>query len=57
MMRARDAALSELDGVRKLSSVHVQVHNLFNQERYLISRQVYTWTRLVALAEWRALVA
>ena len=43
--------------LRKFSSVHAQVHNQFNQERHLVTRQVYKQRRSAALAEWRALVA
>ena len=37
--------------LQKLSSVHAQVHNQFNQERHLVTRQVYKQRRSVALAE------
>jgi putative transposase len=43
--------------LQKFSSVHAQVHNHFNQERHLVTRQVYKQRRSAALAEWRALVA
>ena len=43
--------------LQKFSSVHAQVHNQFNQERHLVTRQVYKQRRSVALAEWRALAA
>ena len=43
--------------LQKFSSVHAQVHNQFNQERHLVTRQVYKQRRSAALAEWRALVA
>ena len=43
--------------LQKLSSVHAQVHNQFNQERHLVTRQVYKQRRSAALAEWRALAA
>ncbi len=33
------------------------VHNHFNQERHLISRDLYRERRSAALAEWRALAA
>jgi hypothetical protein len=39
------------------SSVHTQVHNHFNQERHLVTRQVYKQRRAGALAAWRALAA
>jgi putative transposase len=32
-------------------------HNYFNQERHLVTRQVYKQRRSAALGEWRALVA
>jgi len=43
--------------LQKFSSVHAQVHNHFNQERYLVTRQVYKQRRSIALTEWRALAA
>jgi putative transposase len=46
-----------LKTLQKLSSVHAQVHNHFNQQRHLITRQVYKQRRSIALAEWRALAA
>ena len=41
--------------LQKFSSVHAQVHNHFNQERHLVTRQIYKQRRTAALAEWRAL--
>jgi putative transposase len=38
--------------LQKFSSVHASVHNLFNQERHLTSRDHYK----AALAEWRAVL-
>ena len=43
--------------LQKFSSVHAQVHNHFNQERHLVTRQVYKQRRSAALAEWSALAA
>src|SRR5271167_1510558 len=43
--------------LQKFSSIHAQVHNLFNQERHLVTREVYKHRRLAALTEWRALAA
>jgi hypothetical protein len=43
--------------LQKFSSVHAQVHNHFNHERHLITRQVYKQRRSATLAEWRALAA
>ena len=50
-------AVSEYEALEKFSSVHAQVHNHFNQERHLVTRQVYKQRRTAALAEWRALAA
>jgi putative transposase len=43
--------------LQKFSSVHASVHNLFNQERHLISREDYKERRTLALAEWRSVMA
>jgi putative transposase len=58
--RRRERAMQRfrsLKTLQKFSSVHSQVHNHFNQERRLITRQVYKQRRSTALAEWRALAA
>ena len=46
-----------LKTLQKFSSVHAQVHNQFNQERHLVTRQIYKQRRSAALAEWGALAA
>jgi putative transposase len=43
--------------LQKFSSVHAQVHNHFNQERHLVTREIYKQGRHAALIEWRALAA
>ena len=43
--------------LQKFASVHGQVHNHFNHERHLISRDLYKERRSAALAEWRAVMA
>jgi putative transposase len=43
--------------LQKFSSIHAEVHNQFNHERHLVTRQVYKQRRACALAEWRALAA
>jgi putative transposase len=56
--RRRERALQRFRSMKtlqKFSSVHAQVHNHFNQERHLVTRQVYKQRRSIALAEWRAL--
>src|SRR3984885_15741076 len=41
--------------LQKFSSIHAQVHNHFNQERHLVTREVYKQRRSAALVEWRGL--
>jgi len=58
--RRRENAMQRFRSVKtlqKFSSVHANVHNHFNQERHLVTRQVYKQRRSAALAEWRALAA
>jgi DDE domain len=56
--RRRERAMQQFRSMKtlqKFSSVHAQVHNQFNQERHLVTRQVYKQRRSIALTEWRAL--
>ena len=58
--RRRERAMQRFRSMKtlqKFSSVHAQVHNQFNQERHLVTRQVYKQRRSAALAEWLALAA
>ncbi len=58
--RRRERAMQRFRSVKtlqKFSSVHAQVHNHFNQERHLVTRQIYKQRRSAALTEWRALAA
>ena len=41
--------------LQKFTSVHASIHNHFNQERHLTSRETYKQNRSAALAEWRTL--
>ena len=41
--------------LQKFSSVHAALHNHFNQDRHLISRDDYKTRRSAALAEWQSL--
>jgi putative transposase len=43
--------------LQKFASVHASVHNHFNQQRSLSSRQNFKANRAAALAEWRGLLA
>jgi putative transposase len=47
---------SRMKKLQKFSSVHASVHNDFNQERHLTSRQAQKDERLAALAEWQSLM-
>ena len=42
--------------LQKFSAVHARVHNLFNQERHLISRETYKQRRSAALAQRRVVM-
>jgi putative transposase len=56
--RRRERAMQRFRSMKtlqKFSSVHAQVHNHFNRERHLITRQVYKQRRSATFAEWRAL--
>jgi putative transposase len=43
--------------LQKFATLHGVIHNHFNQERHLISRNVYKRNRSAAMAEWGVLVA
>ena len=58
--RRRERAMSNFRSAKSLQkfvSIHASVHNHFNQERHLRSRQNFKLNRLVALAEWRKIAA
>lgn len=58
--RRRERAMLRFRRMRtlqKFTSVHASVHNHFNQERALYSRQNFKLNRAAALAEWRGLLA
>lgn len=40
--------------LQQFASVRATFHNHFNQERHLVSREVYKERRSTALAEWRS---
>jgi putative transposase len=54
--RRRERAMERfrrMKTLQKFAAVHGTVHNHFNQERHLISRDLYRERRSAALAEWR----
>ena len=58
--RRRERAMQRFRSMKtlqKFSSVHAQFHNHFNQERHLVSRELYKQRRSAALEEWRGLAA
>jgi putative transposase len=58
--RRRERAMSKFRGfktLQKFASVHASIHNHFNQERHLYSRENFKPNRSTALADWRELSA
>jgi len=58
--RRRERAMlrfRQMRSLQKFVTVHASVHNHFNQERSLYSRQNFKANRAAALAEWRQLGA
>ncbi|HOF64043.1 MAG TPA: DDE-type integrase/transposase/recombinase, partial [Dermatophilaceae bacterium] len=58
--RRRERAMlrfRQMKTLQKFSSVHASVHNHFNQDRHLVSRDAYKERRSAALAEWRTVMA
>jgi putative transposase len=56
--RRRERAMlrfRQMRSLQKFATVHSSVHNHFNQERHLNSREKFKLTRTAALAEWRQL--
>ena len=59
-LRRRERAMQRFRQMRtlqKFAAIHSSVHNHFNQERHLYSRENFKLNRAAALAEWRALSA
>jgi putative transposase len=58
--RRRERAMSRfrrMKTLQKFAAVHASFHNHFNQERKLVSRDLYKERRSAALAEWQSLMA
>jgi len=59
-LRRRERAMlrfRRMRSLQKFAAVHSSVHNHFNQERHLYSRDNFKLNRATALAEWRQLGA
>jgi len=57
-LRRRERAMlrfRRMRSLQKFAAVHSSVHNLFNQERHLSSRNIFKLNRTAALEEWRQL--
>ena len=58
--RRREGAMARFRDVKtlqKFASAHASIHNHFNHERHLNSREIFKQHRSAALAEWRQLAA
>ena len=58
--RRRERAMAKFrnaKSLQKFASVHSSIHNHFNQERHLYSRQTFKLNRAAALAQWCQLAA
>jgi putative transposase len=58
--RRRERAMlrfRRMRSLQKFAAVHSSIHNLFNSERHLSSRDIYRLNRAAALTEWRQLCA
>ena len=58
--RRRERAMlrfRQMRSLQKFVAIHGSVHNHFNQERHLYSRDNFKLNRAAALAEWRQLGA
>ncbi len=58
--RRRERAMANFrsaKSLQKFASIHSSIHNHFNQERHLSSREHFKLNRTAAVAEWRHLAA
>ena len=58
--RRRERAMAKFrsgKSLQKFVSIHASIHNHFNSERHLYSRENFKFQRSAALAEWRQIAA
>ncbi len=58
--RRREGSMARFRNIKtlqKFAAAHASIHNHFNQERHLKSREYFKQDRAAALAEWRQLAA
>ena len=56
--RRRERSMEKFRSAKKLqkfTALHASIHNHFNLERHLYSRQIFKLNRSAALAEWQQL--
>jgi putative transposase len=51
------AKFRDMKTLQKFAATHASIHNHFNRDRYLNSRDIFKQNRAAALAEWRQLAA
>ena len=51
------ARFRDIKTLQKFASAHASIHNHFNLERHLNSRETYKQHRSATLAEWRQVLA
>ncbi len=51
------AKFRDINTLQKFATVHASIHNHFNLDRHLNSRDIFKLNRSAALAEWRQLAA
>jgi putative transposase len=51
------AKFRDMKTLQKFAAAHALIHNHFNHDRRLNSRDIFKRNRSAALAEWRQLVA
>ena len=49
------AQLRDMQTLQKFAAAHASIHNDFNLDRHLNSREIFKQNRAAALAEWRQL--
>ncbi len=51
------AKFRDMKTLQKFAATHASIHNHFNLDRHLSSRDIFKQNRAAALAEWRQLAA
>jgi putative transposase len=51
------AKFRDMKTLQKFAAAHASIHNHFNHDRHLNSRNTFKQNRAAALAEWRQLAA